>query len=227
MLTVIFSVWLYKNGHLIFAHRLKEPIDNQIRVACVGDSITYDSGIKGWPNSTYPDILNHMLGDNYAVNNYGYSGRTALHDADKPYINENLYQQSLDFKPDIVIIMLGTNDTKPYNWKGKEAFIDDYTEIIESYANLDSEPEIYVIMPPPCTVVERATEVKIDINGELIDKDVCAAVKEIAEKINIKLIDANTPFRVREDLSSDGVHPNNEGAKLFAEIVYNEIIKKD
>ena len=225
LLTAIFSVLLYRNGNLIFAHRLKDPKDSQTRVACVGDSITYGSGIKGWPNGTYPDILGNMLGDSYIVNNYGYSGRTALHNADKPYINENLYQQSLDFNPDIVIIMLGTNDTKPYNWKGKEAFIDDYKKIIESYAQLDSEPEIYVIMPPPCTVIEGATEVKFDINGELINTDVCDAVKEIAEELNINLIDANTQFQGKENLFSDGVHPNNNGAKIFAEIVYDRIIK--
>ena len=82
-----------------------------------------------------------------------------------------------------------------------------------------------MIMPLPCTVVEGATEVKFDISGELINTDVCDAVKEIAEELNINLIDANTQFQGKENLFSDGVYPNNSGAKIFAEIVYDRIIK--
>ena len=106
LLTAIFSVLLYRNGNLIFAHRLKDPKDSQIRVACVGDSITYGSGIKGWPNGTYPDILGNMLGDSYIVNNYGYSGRTAQAKADAITKRQKLKQKQMNSSQNLSTIRL-------------------------------------------------------------------------------------------------------------------------
>ena len=81
-------------GFIESYHPMKKAKDGQIKIACVGDSITYGCT------------------DKYCVNNFGYTNRTAIKDADYPYTKEKLYQQSLDFKPDVVVIMLGSNDTK-------------------------------------------------------------------------------------------------------------------
>ncbi|MDE6111515.1 MAG: hypothetical protein K2F65_06340, partial [Eubacterium sp.] len=135
---------LYYFGFIESYHPMKEAADKQIKVACVGDSITYGCTVQNRNKNNYPAILGRLLGDNYCVNNFGYTNRTAIKDADYPYIKEKLYQQSLDFKPDIVIIMLGSNDTKKTNWN-KEKFINDYCEIIDSYLNLSSKPKLYIL----------------------------------------------------------------------------------
>src|SRR5438270_834071 len=83
-----------------------------IKVACVGDSITQGSGLQ---ENTYPLQLQRMLGSNYEVRNFGVGGATLLEQGDKPYIQQKLYQDSLAFQPDVVVIMLGTNDSKPQN----------------------------------------------------------------------------------------------------------------
>ena len=92
-------VW---NGQLSFVHPLKTPKDGQIRVACVGDSVTYGFGIPNRGKNSYPAQLGRLLGDGYCVNNYGYSGRTVSDSGDRPYRAENLYQKLLSFQPQII-----------------------------------------------------------------------------------------------------------------------------
>ncbi|HBN38285.1 MAG TPA: hypothetical protein DD404_02040, partial [Ruminococcaceae bacterium] len=120
---------LFYFGFIDFYHPMKKAEENQIRVACVGDSITFGCMVQNWQKNNYPTVLNHLLGEDYCVNNFGYTNRTAIKSADYPYTNEKLYRQSLDFKPDIVVLMLGSNDSKENNWD-KEKFIKDYCEII-------------------------------------------------------------------------------------------------
>ena len=78
---------------------------NTIHVACVGDSIT---------NGTeYPSDLWMKLGANYTVGNFGVGGATVSLDSDKPYMNQTDFQSAKQFLPNIVVIMLGTNDAIP------------------------------------------------------------------------------------------------------------------
>ena len=87
-----------------------------IKVACVGNSITYGSGIKDRANHSYPSVLGRLLGSKYEVQNFGFSARTLLNKGDHPYMKETLFQKALNYQPDIVVIKLGTNDSKPINW---------------------------------------------------------------------------------------------------------------
>lgn len=100
----------------------KEPIV----VACIGNSITYGSGIEERINNSYPAQLQQLLGDEYDVWNFGYSGRTLLKKGDYPYWDEVYLKAAKKLNPDIVIIKLGTNDTKPQNWQYAEEFESDY-----------------------------------------------------------------------------------------------------
>lgn len=84
-----------------------------IRLACVGDSITQGDGLAA--DDSYPSQLQALLGEEWKVGNFGVSGRTLLKKGDHPYWTESAYQKALEFEPDVVIIMLGTNDTKEHN----------------------------------------------------------------------------------------------------------------
>lgn len=210
-------------GMLGGSHPLKTPEEGQIRVACVGDSITYGYGIPGRAKYSYPAVLQELLGDGYCVNNYGYSGRTASDSGDRPYRAENLCQKALDFRPDIVIVMLGSNDSKPYNWDpaavraGLGALLDDF-------AALESAPQIYMIAPPPVFPVHG--KVLYDIDGDVIDNGVVPLTLGVAAGRGLPLIDMHTVFEGRADLFSDGCHPNKDGAKLFAETVYASVFRR-
>src|ERR1700743_1835841 len=111
---------------------------SKIKVACVGNSITFGYGLK--PGEAYPTILQQLLGDKYEVSNFGISSRTLLRKGDKPYWNEAKYKEVLALNPDIVIIKLGTNDPKPQNWQYKDDFVKDYEDFIESFKQLPSHP---------------------------------------------------------------------------------------
>jgi len=208
---------MYDNGYLGGANNLIKAKDGQIRVACVGDSLTYGFGISGWARNNYPKQLGNMLGDGYCVNNYGYSGRTASFSGDRPYVNEKLYTQSLNFAPEIVIIMLGSNDTKPENWKNKDAYLADYEKIIKSYLELESVKEVYIMSPTPVFKVDGKEP--YNINTEIVANEIYHTARELAEKLNLNYIDLFTIFKDRAELFKDGAHPNAEGAKIIAETV--------
>ena len=217
---VIACMVLYNKGLLSFYHPNKAEKEGQIKVACVGDSVTYGFGITPWTNNNYPAVLQQMLGDNYCVKNFGYSGRTLQSIGDRPYINEKLYQETLDYQPDIVIFMLGSNDSKPFNWD-KENFMKEYKEVVESYINLESKPKVYVIAPPP--VFEVDGRVKYNIQKDVIANEIVPAVKQLAEEMGLPCIDMYSVFEGKPELFSDGCHPNIEGAKLFAQTVYDKV----
>ena len=58
-----------------------------VRVACVGDSITYGHGIKDRLHDAYPGVLSSMLGEKYDVRNFGVSGKTTMTGTEMPYVN--------------------------------------------------------------------------------------------------------------------------------------------
>lgn len=213
---------LYMNGYLGSVHKLNKPKEGQVRVACVGDSLTYGYGVSNWVKNNYPTQLGGMLGGEYCVNNYGYSGHTASKTGDRPFTSEKLYRQSLDFAPNVVVIMLGSNDTKSGNWKGKEHLAKEYSEIIESYLALDSVEKMIIMSPTP--VWERNGKVNYGLNKELIATDVHDAAKELAEQFGLEYIDLYEIFEDKGSMFKDGAHPSAEGAKLIAQTVYNQII---
>ncbi|MCS2571090.1 GDSL-type esterase/lipase family protein [Bacteroides ovatus] len=125
-----------------------------IRVACIGNSITYGAFIPNREMNCYPAQLQAYLGDGYEVKNFGASGRTILSKGDYPYSETDTYKASLEYQPDIVLIKLGTNDTKPQNWKYKNEFKDNYQTLIDTYRNLKSHPRIILLTPIRCFLPE-------------------------------------------------------------------------
>ena len=213
---------LFHFGLINSYHPMKKPKQNQIRIACVGDSITYGCMLRNRHKNNYPAILNRMLGENYCVNNFGYTDRTAIKSGDLPYTCEKLYRQSLDFNPNIVVFLLGSNDSKLKNWK-EEKFIKDYKEILDGYLALDSLQKLYILIPPP--MFEVRGKVLYGLRNEVVENEICPAIRSIAKEKNLEFIDLCEIFKDRKELFADGVHPNPQGSKLLAESVYKVIIK--
>ena len=117
-----------------------------IRVACIGDSITWGFTLLRPSKQSYPALLQEKLGQDYDVRNFGYNDASARFDADTPYVKKRVYRDSIDWNPDIVLIMLGTNDTKRRNWD-PDIFRRNYTELVRSYIDLPSRPRVILIAP--------------------------------------------------------------------------------
>ncbi|MBB5352125.1 sialate O-acetylesterase [Haloferula luteola] len=182
-----------------------------VRVACIGDSITFGSGITN--GRTYPAQLQDLLGDNWTVRNFGLSGRTLMRSGDRPYWKEPTLQQARNFLPDAVIILLGANDTKPHNWVHKEQFEKDYRDLVAVFQKLTSQPRIFVCRPIPVI-----GEGNFGINEPAVQEEI-AIIDRIAHDLQIDLIDLHAPLEGKDDLIPDRVHPNSEGAGIMAETV--------
>ena len=124
-------------------HRTAAPAAQPVRVACVGDSNT-----AGYGADSYTIALAERLGDGYAVSNYGVSGTTAMASGIDPYSKTAAYEASLADEPDIVVLMFGTNDTNRSSWRGRDAFADEYADLVYTYQALDSSPTVLLCTPP-------------------------------------------------------------------------------
>lgn len=201
--------------------RLQEAFS--IRVACVGDSITYGVKIQDKFLHSYPAQLQQLLGGHYLVKNFGASGYTLQKSGNFPYWDNPAFQESGDFNPDIVLIMLGTNDTKPYNWTGTEKFLKDYKELISHYCSLDSKPQIFLMTPAAIfpESFKPANHYKMQTN---VADTLSSAIKELGEQKQLPVIDVHEYTRIHpEYFLLDGVHPDSHGAELIAQLACEAI----
>ncbi|MCX6169388.1 MAG: GDSL-type esterase/lipase family protein [Ignavibacteriales bacterium] len=210
-------IFLFLFSFIIHAQETKNV--QPIKVACIGNSITYGSGIADREKNSYPAVLGRILGDGYDVKNFGVSGRTLLRKGDFPYWNEKTYQDALEFLPDIVVIKLGTNDSKPQNWKYKDEFEKDYVDLIDSFKKLKSNPKIFICKPVP------AFHTAWGINDSVIVNEMIPMIENISREKNVEIIDLYAPFKDQGNLFSDGIHPNKDGAVMLAKEIYKAIIK--
>src|SRR5438132_9538101 len=139
----------------------------QIKIACVGDSITAGAGIADPATQGYPAVLGRLLGAGFAVRNYGHSGTTLLKQGDLPYWSTTEYVDSTAWNPDIVLIMLGSNDSKPQNWAFKTNFNADYKALISHYASLPAHPLVYV-----CTICPVYGSGSFGITPQVVENEV-------------------------------------------------------
>ena len=187
------------------------------RIACVGDSITFGAAIKDRVKNCYPAQLGRMLGEEYEVRNFGVNGATLLKKGDKPYWKLKAYANARDFQPEVVVIKLGTNDSKPNNWKHKEEYVADYVALIESFRKLASKPTVWLCYPVP------AYPGRWGITDKVMKEEVMPRLDEVAKKSGCKVIDLYSALSDKKEMFPDLVHPNAKGATLIAEAVSSAI----
>lgn len=190
-----------------------------IKIACVGNSVTYGMGIEN-PEERYPAQLQVMLGDEYEVGNFGHSGATLLKNGYRPYWNLPEFKEALDFEADIVIIHLGLNDTDPRAWpKYRDEFVKDYINLIDTFKYINPDADVKISrMTPIFSGHSRFESSTRDWYWQVQD-----AIEVIAEISKVDLVDLHTPLHIRPDLFPDNLHPTGEGAKIIAETVYGAI----
>jgi lysophospholipase L1-like esterase len=190
-----------------------------IKVACIGDSITEGAGTDNPSVNAYPVVLGKLLGTNYQTRNFGVGGRTMLRKGDFPYWNETAFQNATNYAPDIVTIKLGTNDSKPQNWRYRDQFGRDLGDMIDIFAQLASHPRIFVCLPVP------AYGLQYDINPEIIKNEIIPIIRQVARQKGVTTVDVYTPLSGRPDLFPDLIHPNNAGAVMIAATLHGALLK--
>ncbi|MEC9123352.1 MAG: GDSL-type esterase/lipase family protein [Verrucomicrobiota bacterium] len=190
------------------------------RVACVGDSITFGAAIKDRAKNCYPAQLGRILGEGWDVANFGVNGATLLKKGDKPYWKQRAFGQAHAFEPDVVIIKLGTNDSKPRNWKHRDDYVSDYLSLIEGFRKLESKPEVFICYPAP------AYPGRWGITDKVMKEEVMPRLDEVSKKSGCKVIDLYAALSGKKEMFPDLVHPNAEGATVMAKIVAATIIGK-
>ncbi len=193
--------------------------EEKIKVACVGDSITEGATIYSESTNGYPVKLDDLLGDHYTVQNAGRSGATLQKEGDFSYWHRKEFTNVMNYQPDIIVLKLGTNDTKPHNWNA-DRFKRDYQAMIDTFNTLPTHPDIFLCLPAP------AFDVKWGINDSIIVNGVIPIVKDMAETNHLTLIDLYQGLKDQEDNFPDAIHPNEAGAKRMAEIVADAIAPK-
>ena len=189
------------------------PREQALRVACIGNSITDGMGIDMSEVYGYPAVLQRLLGKNYNVKNFGVSARTLMNKGDLPYMKEQAWADAQAFLPNIVVIKLGTNDSKDYNWKHGADYGADLQKMVDTLRALPSKPQIYVCSPIPAARIWGISD-SVIVNGEI------PAIKRVVKKNKLAYIDLHTEFKPTEGLMQrDGIHPTDKGAAQLAKII--------
>ena len=186
----------------------------KIRLACIGDSITEGAGAS----LAYPARFARLLGAEYDARNFGVSGCTLLKKGDMPYWSQSAFNSSLAFQPNIVVIMLGSNDAKPQNWRYATNFVSDYLDLISRYANLTSSPSIYLCTP--CPPIPPGA---FNINPATVQTSVVPAVRLVSAQSQRPLIDVNGAMFGHKEWFPDLIHPNDSGAAVLAAVIYSGV----
>jgi alpha-L-fucosidase 2 len=187
-----------------------------IRIACVGDSITEGSGLKCPSKTGYPVVLDSILGPKYAVLNSGRSATTLQKQGDFPYWICKEISNTFAYKPNIIIIKLGTNDTKPRNWDANN-YEKDYQALIDTFKTIPTHPKIYLCKPVP------AFKTKWGINDSTVKNGVIPIIEKLAKTNNLPTIDLYTQMQNQGKNFPDSIHPNEKAAKAMALIIAKEI----
>lgn len=193
------------------------PTKDAIRVACIGNSITYGDRIDNRRHDSYPAVLGRRLGTGYNVKNFGICGCTLMNKGDHPYMETWAWKAALTFNPDIVIIKLGSNDSKSFNWQHKADFKKDLQAMLDTLEALSSHPQIYLCYP------SKAYLTGSRINDSIIADGIIPLIRQVARKNNLPVIDIYSAMDGKPELFPDNVHPNEKGAAIIARTIYNAL----
>jgi sialate O-acetylesterase len=207
--------------HGVTANLYVAETSDTIKVACVGNSVTRGYGLVNPVKDSYPSQLQKLLGSVYQVGNFGHSGATLLSKGHRPYEQTPDYNQVLEFNADIIVIHLGLNDTDPRNWPNyRDEFVADYMRLIESFKQgSESTPQMFICrMTPIFNAHPRFKSGTRDWFWEIQE-----AIQQVADNTGARLIDLHTPLYSHPDLFKDALHPDEEGAGIIAQTVYESI----
>ena len=192
-----------------------------IKVACVGDSLTYGTTLLNRKVESYPARLAKMLGKDFDVLNLGFAGYSASRNSAKCYLNLPALNLLRNYSPDYVIMLLGTNDARKKNFTTEIDFTNGYKSIITSINNLESKPQLIAMTSP--MAYSDTTQYELDFSHENLYK-IVQLQRAILSEYQIPYIDL---YNITQDktalYSDDMLHFNSKGAKFLAFKAYTAI----
>lgn len=218
--TLLLVLFCLTTLQLPAAAKRKKVAAQPVRVACVGNSITYGTGIADREHFSYPVQLQQMLGNGYVVGNFGKPGATLLYKGHRPYVEQTEFKEALRFKGDIAVIHLGINDTDPRNWPNyRDEFVKDYLSIMDSLRA--ANPKVRFILARMTPIADRHPRF---LSGtKQWHDEIQTAIETVARVSGAELIDFHEPLYPYPNLLPDAIHPNPEGAGILAKTVYGGI----
>ncbi|MCF0160890.1 MAG: sialate O-acetylesterase, partial [Bacteroidaceae bacterium] len=193
---------------------------SKIRVSCLGNSITYGTGLENPETDSYPVILQQMLGEGYEVIRYGKPGATLLNRAYRPYMQSEEFHQAMQRPCDIAVIHLGVNDTDPRAWpQFREDFVRDYLSLIDSVRSMNKDCRVIVAKLTPL----RNTHHRFQSGTRDWNEQIREAIATVAEAGHCEVIDFFAPLHRHIELLHDKIHPNIEGSRIMAQVAYSAI----
>lgn len=193
---------------------------DRVRVACVGNSVTYGATLADRAHTSYPAQLQRLLGAAYEVRNFGHNGATLLRRGHRPYMSLPEFRQALDYKADCVVIHLGLNDTDPRNWPNlRDDFVADYEALIDSFRQANPRCEVWICRLTP--IFDRHPRFRSGTRDW--HRKIQSAIEAVAKGREVQLVDLFEPLHRRPDLFPDALHPNEEGAGIIARTVYSAL----
>jgi lysophospholipase L1-like esterase len=196
------------------------PASAQTRVHANGDSITFGVGASDGATRSYAPVLAGLLGPGYTVSRDGTGGATLLRRGQPSFFNTQGVGNTVATNPDVITIFLGTNDSKAVNWIYRGEFVGDYLSLVDTYRAIPSNPQIFLVLPPPA-----GESANFDIRGSVIANEVIPLIFEAARQRDLRIIDVHTPFADSfTTLFPDGIHPNDEGHRIIATQMRDAIV---
>jgi len=203
-------------------------------VACVGDSITYGYGASNPATKSYPANLQALFGASVQVKTCGHNVATMLSApfGDLPYGDQSEYSAATSFVSGAgasavvdVIIMLGTNDSKSFNWspankpKNDQQFLSDYRALVEHFSGLPTKPLVFLALP-----LSTGNSPCCSIDGTVIHDEVVPLIKQLATEKHLPTIDLNTKTAGHPEYFGDGVHPTDAAYALVAQWMHDGLL---
>lgn len=208
------------NGYAVYTWfpRREKPISSKRRIVCIGDSITFGAGVaKSRKRDAWTYILERALGDDFQVLNYGVSGATAQNSGDYPYRRHGYMKEAIAADPEMYILMLGTNDSKSFNWN-REGFDAAMRGMVDELR--ESRPSARILlMLPPRAFVGRKGIIGFGIQDDVIRGEVIPILRNIAADYGLRTIDLYALTEGHPEYFGDGIHPNVLGNRVIADYI--------
>nr|WP_068891992.1 GDSL-type esterase/lipase family protein [Pedobacter panaciterrae] len=191
-----------------------------VKVACIGNSVTFGYGLKNPATESYPSVLQGLLGQKYVVKNFGLSGATLLKNGHRPYYKTKQFEEVMSFKPDIAIIHLGLNDTDPRDWpEFKDDFKADYSWLLDTLRKQNPDVKLFICrLTPIFNGHPRFKSGTRDWYWQIQEQ-----IPAVAKANHTGIIDLTSALYNRPDLFADNLHPDKEGAAIIAKTVYENL----
>ena len=226
----------FASAALVLFSALAAHSSDAVKVACIGDSITYGLGLADRAKESYPAQLQKMLEEfepgKYEVRNFGNSGRGIYLDSMRGsekrgfrYMPE--HKAALEWKPDIVICNLGINDNGEYikeytGGRKRGQFESDYLALLDDYRK--ANPKVKFAIWTKLSPLAEGQKFYRSPEPFLMQAD----LEAVAKKMDAVGLDMQEPLREKMDeiFACDKIHPNAEGAHIIAELTFAKLFTK-